>query len=328
MTTNFQYLKLDWPDLFRLAHDMERSVSPRSVLFKCRLLVEVGLEWLFDHEHRLPHPHGRATLESMIKERALTKVMPGWQVRELDLVRREGNLAAHEPGTISWDRAHRSLKHTHRFLAWLDANYGEEPDEDRKLREGLLPPQKQSQANPSDREAQLEEKLAIADAEVQRLTRENARLEGRLKDQTAQLAAMKMKQDLAAQRRQRNTERGINDEQRLPHPYTDAETRRHLVEVRLREAGWNPEDPSCTNEAPDYVLRTAQGVPVALMEIFTEADQQAQARQLAHEHAEELAKRYGTALQRYISDGEQVWRCEELHAEPKLVEQIPQQGKA
>ncbi|HAP60413.1 MAG TPA: hypothetical protein DCR93_13275, partial [Cytophagales bacterium] len=208
--TNFAYLSSDWPQLFRLARETEQSLSARSVLFKCRLLVEVGLEWLYENEHQLNMPAYRMSLDDMINDKQLKQVMPKWQVREMDLVRREGNLAAHEPKVIRWDRAHVTLKHTHRFLAWLDANYGEEPDEDRKLREGWLPPQ--TIADATEREAILEEKLAQVESENRQLKREIHRLEGRLDDKTTQLAAMKMKKDLAAARKKKNTELGRNDE--------------------------------------------------------------------------------------------------------------------
>ena len=267
--TNFAYLRSDWPELYRLALETERASSARAILLKCRLLVEVSLDWLFENEYALTLPEGHYSLDSLMNEGDLRKVVPGRLVRELNVVRREGNMAAHEPDVISWGRAKMVLKHTHGFLSWLDANYGEEPNEDRRLREQWLPPN-QKKATNSQRIDELEERLTEAEVEIERLRRENTRLEGRLQDNKARYAALKMKQDLAAQRKQRNTERGINHEDRLPHPYSDEETRRQLVAVRLREAGWNPEDPNFTNEKPDYVLRNPQGLPLAILESFGE----------------------------------------------------------
>lgn len=291
--SNFAFLQ-EWPDLFpaaALAESYVRS-DPRTATFHARRSLEQLVGWLFTNDPDFtPKPYD-STLNALLRSDAYMRNVPTSVQPHADIVRREGNLAVHGGREVTPQQALATLRDLWYFANWFAWEYtaqerGSLPAD---FDEALVP-------QPSSEVARLTREQVEALSE--RLGKEQAEreaLQGQLAEYQAQLVALQAR---VKGRRTRTT----------PPPVVLAKsekaTRERLIDVLLREAGWEPDDAG-VREYPvtgmptgsgqgfvDYVLWGHDGLPLAVVEAKKTGINAEDGRQQAKLYADALEAKFG-----------------------------------
>lgn len=266
--SNFHFLQNEWDFLFQSAVEAEQSAktAPVTSAFYARLSLEKMVNWLYENEGCLNQPYN-SNLAARLGEQSFKEIIPPSIYRDIDFIRREGNLAAHQ-GKSSSKVSVPCVRFLFRFLSWTVKMYSETPPEIAAFDESLIPEignQEKSQAEIKRLEDENTGQIEIANRE----RKKRLEIEEELRKIKAQFA-------LTESRKQQNSPVIIPAAQ-----YSEAKTRELYINSMLREAGWNP-DVTNTTEYPvtgmpksvnptgtgfvDYVLWGDNGLPLALVE--------------------------------------------------------------
>ncbi|PPK84696.1 type I restriction enzyme R subunit [Neolewinella xylanilytica] len=278
--SNFTFLRAEWPELYTKTRRAELRAHPEPVssLSYSRLALEQAIHELYKLEVlELPYNTG---LNSLLTEPELERLLPRQFVDGLHIVRKYGNTAAHYGRRVTSRDANIALKYLFPFLKWVAGKYSAtEPDLPGTFDEAQLPKE-----GPTRKlRQQLSEAVEIGLTLEQRL----ARLE-KERDEAREKAAQS-EEKLAAYRNQQQAQRAKiyhrKEGRSVPvaTEFTEAQTRTHLIDAALREAGWLDLRPGRELEYPvkgmpvtadnprgngfvDYVLWDTNGLPLALIE--------------------------------------------------------------
>lgn len=279
--TNFQFLYSHWPQLYSKLKTAEERIysEPLSAASYSRLVLEETIHLIFDLEH-IDKPFNKE-LVNLMNDESIKGVIP-FQIREgLHIVRKTGNNAAHYGSRVTSSDALISIKYLYTYLKWFALNYSNEvPSLPGLFDETIIPKDKDSGRQLKILQQEQEKEQAALMAEIQKLNEEKERI--LLIAQESQESLEKLKQETAqeiealkAQKQSRTIP--------IASEFTESETRRHLIDVDLKEAGWfllssgreleypvkgmpitadNPKG----NGFVDYVLWDDNGKPLALIE--------------------------------------------------------------
>ncbi|NLB59110.1 MAG: DEAD/DEAH box helicase family protein, partial [Gammaproteobacteria bacterium] len=161
--------------------------------------------------------------------------------------------------------------------------------------------------------------------------------EARLAEQAATLAEREsllaqVDAELAARRAELAEAKAANIAVPDGHDYSEAETRRHFIDVLLREAGWDV-GRNAAVEVPlvgmpnrpgegfaDYVLYGSDGKPLAVLEAKRSFRDPDVGRQQAKLYADCLEQMTGQRPLIYYSNGHSTWLWDDLRAPPREVQ--------
>ena len=275
--SNFLFLTDEFRAIGQEAQEAEQLtlLSPKAASVLIRSAMEKAVRWMFDNDYDLEYPYDR-NLSSLIHLPDFREVISERRFRELNLIRKTGNLGAHG-NSVKKDDALMVLRYLHSFLGWVARSYAE-GDEVAvpAFDEALLPTgneAKESERQVRELEEQLRKFMEQADAERkahEKLQAENATLRTEIKTERQTVTARRTERHKAA-----------------PFPTTtpgisEAQTRQYYIDVFLKEAGWSDlEDghgkeypvvgmPTSTNPSGngyvDYVLWGRDGKPLAVVE--------------------------------------------------------------
>ena len=125
--SNFQFLQKEWPAIYKEAKEAEQLTltSPKACAMISRSALEKTVQWLYQNDVELEWPYDRK-LSSLIHAQSFREIIkPSSIFREIDLVRLNGNAAAHGK-SITQDQSIASIKNLFRFLSFLGVYYSEE----------------------------------------------------------------------------------------------------------------------------------------------------------------------------------------------------------
>lgn len=229
MTTNFAFLKNEFANIFSAAARAEQLVytDARTSCFHARRALELAVDWIYEHDDELAAPFDNQ-LSSKIFQPDFKDNLPRHVFAKADFVRRVGNEAVHSNRRIAEAEALQIVKELFHFVYWTARMYtrGDAKQFDNlRFDENLVPPKQVSvsantleqlkrayQENEARRRAELERKKQIHAPTIDR-----------------ELEHLK-KQIAEAQKR--------NAKFPDAHDYSEADTRKHIVDLMLREAGW------------------------------------------------------------------------------------------
>lgn len=266
--SNFLFLKQEWDFLFPLAKEAEvnAKTAPLTSAFYARLTLEKMVNWLYNNEGSLNQPYA-TTLAARMQERTFQAIIPPTIYKDIDFIRREGNLAAHE-GKATAKASVPCVRFLFRFLAWTTQMYSECPPEIPEFDESLIP-------KIGHREMSLIEIQRLEQHNAEQIELANQERKRRLEVEE-EIKKIKAQQAITESRKQQNMPVPVPSEQ-----YNEAETRELIIDAMLREAGWNTEAvnmkeypvvgmPVSVNPsgkgAVDYVLWGDNGLPLAVVE--------------------------------------------------------------
>ena len=282
--SNFDFIKADFPQLHADVVEAERLTfdSPTSTVIFCRSTLENAINWLYENDRKLTRPW-RADLSTLMHEHCFAEQFNATMMKELHLVRKTGNQAAHGTRVAEGD-ALASLKYLFRFLRHLAIYYGKSTPETQVFDEALIP-RPSARTEPATNAAQeakqlkkLQDKIDHKNREARAAEKErieqaktNAQIKAQLEKAQAELAALKQAR-----------EQSVDVATSVPMEVSEAETRRRYIDLSLRECGWTnlragyeleyaiKGMPQSTNPSgvgyADYVLWGDDGLPLAVIE--------------------------------------------------------------
>jgi len=314
MNSNFTFLQAEFNDLYNEIAQAEKHTftAPRYAALLCRSTLEKAIFWLYKNDEDLQLPYD-TKLGALLHNQDFKNIVKPSMLIELDIIRVNGNNAAHGK-TVKALEALQSLKNSFRFLSFISVYYSvANPDippfDERVIPYGDTADKKlaELQAFADTLEKEREEANRALKAH-QRLLEENEQLRLQLE---AQL------QVVAERKEERKLEFIV--EQAVPELTSEIATRKLLIDLLLREAGWdNLKDgrdkefevtgmPLSTNPSgrgyADYVLWGDNGLPLAVVEAKSTIHDNKKGKHQASLYADSLEKMTGQRPIIFYSNG-------------------------
>lgn len=314
MQSNFIFLQNEFPEIYREIQEAEKNTftAPRYAALLCRSALEKSLFWLYKNDEDLELPYD-TKIGALLHNESFKNILKPSMLMELDIVRLNGNNAAHGKNVKALE-ALQSLKNSFRFLSFLSKYYSETNPEISNFDERVIPYGDTNDKNAKQLQA-LAEKLELEREEAkkarkqqEKLLEENESLRQKLEDQLLQIAERK---------EERLQE--ITIEQAVPELTSENQTRLILIDLLLREAGWDQLrkgreiefEVSCmplsTNASGkgyvDYVLWGDNGLPLAVVEAKSTIHSATKGKHQASLYADCLEKSTGQRPIIFYSNG-------------------------
>src|SRR6056297_2389315 len=139
MRSNFDFLKQEWQFLYNATCEAEQHAvtAPVTSAFYARLALEQMVNWLYENEGYLNQPYN-TNLAARMGEQTFKEIIPPSIYQNIDYIRREGNIAAHQ-GKTSHKVSVPCVRFLFRFLSWTTKMYSENPPEIREFDESFIP---------------------------------------------------------------------------------------------------------------------------------------------------------------------------------------------
>lgn len=309
MKSNFSFLENNFSEYFKLAQEAERNMitAPRTSVMYARLTLEELIKWMYTYDSKLIGTEpAKSTLEGLMYNssfKLLISEIPGL-LEGLTSIRKNGNQALHNKADVLMRYAHNSVNNLYEFCKWIHYTYV-----DNSVR---LPMSLDNELIP--RESEVIETVATAKALQSRLEAISANAEKVIQQKDEELK--KLREEVAAVKAANKAKPA---EAFTLNPSTEAETRRILIDVMLRELGWNPEGedvpefevygmPNKTGIGyVDYVLWGDNGLPLAVVEIKNTLHDPHKGQQQAKLYADCLQNKYGRRPIIFYSNGYKTW---------------------
>ena len=314
MQSNFRFLQTQWPRFYNRATKAEKLAitDPRTSLTYARMALELAVNWMFQNDSELVPPFDNS-LNSMMKSYEFRNQFSNKLYNEIDLIRKIGNLAIHNKSITSVD-SDQAITNLFYFAKWFAKSYAtEDPGELGLFNATFIPKEGEASLNKKQLkvlEEQFGQELHKFQNELKLSQDRNRELE-----ETNELFKKQL-ENLQAQIEANKVAAGVDDEK--SHPRNEQETRRLLIDVMLREAGWDLKGandreykveymPKSTNQSEtgfvDYVLWDDDGKPLALVEAKKTMVSASKGENQAQLYAESLEKMFGRRPVMFYSNG-------------------------
>ncbi|RUR24674.1 DEAD/DEAH box helicase family protein [Legionella qingyii] len=324
--SNFSFLSEHWDFLLQDAKFVESYAlrDPRAAAIYARRTLELALKWLFANDSTIKSPY-ELNLASMIHEPSFSNMIQRGLFFDIKFIHRLGNIAVHGDENISPQEGLKATVALHQFLGWMARVYSTGGAKPEQFQVTYLPKAQEDTPKLSKHEI---EKIQ-ADLEAKDKAAEAAR--AKLTQTEAELAAIKEQLALLQDVKKANRKTISSNE------YTESQTRELMIDVMLREAGWDPkgknaEEFEVLNCMPtvsgkndgtgyvDYVLWGDDNKPLALVEAKkTKVDPQTGSRQ-AELYANCLEQHHGQRPIIYFSNGYKTWMWDDTFYPPREVQ--------
>jgi len=290
--------------------------DPRAACFHARFALEAVVHWLYRHEPDLHLPYDQS-LGALLHDPGFQHLLPQTLFQKARVIQKAGNQAVHNPRPVPTLEAMQVVRELHHLCYWLTRTYARIPSlAAAQWQDSRVPrPLRQQDIVPRAELEKLERQLATQNAEHLKRQQEWDALDAELQDLRQQLAAL----------------RAASSSRPDPHDYSEAETRRYLIDVDLKRAGW-PLDQARDREYPvtgmpneqgtgfvDYVLWGDDGKPLGLVEAKrTTVDPQSGMHQ-AKLYADCLEQMHGQRPVIFYTNGYETWCWDDQAYPPRKV---------
>jgi type I restriction enzyme, R subunit len=319
-TSQFEFLTLDWPDLFesaQLAESLALS-DPRTSCFYARRALELAVLWMYKYDATLKLPYSES-LSARIFEPTFRQTFGSALLTKIRVVKDLGNLAVHDHKPMRDVDAIAATRELFHFCFWLVRTYarGEKPLDTLQFNPDLLPKPAAVHKQTQQALLELESKLHERDEKLTALLADKATLDAQLKRLRAEVAEAKLANIAAPD----------------THDYSEAQTRDYFIDLLLKEAGWTFSQPGHDTELRvegmpneekvgfvDYVFWGDDGKPLGLVEAKrTKRDARA-GQQQAKLYADCLEKQFGQRPIIFYSNGYHHWIWDDTNYPPRPVQ--------
>lgn len=223
--SNFAFLPQRFKEIADYARRAEKAVyaDRRISCFHARFTLETLVHWLYRHDAGLRMPYDDS-LGSLLHEPTFLNLLPQTLFQKARAIQKMGNQAVHNPRPVETADVLQLVKELHHICYWLTRTYAPDASRDGAAwKDERVPrPLRAADIVPRKKLEELEARLIRQSEETLR-----QRQESDAKD--AELQALR--EELA---RVRAAGTAVPD----PHDYSEAQTRRYLIDVDLRRAGW------------------------------------------------------------------------------------------
>ncbi|WMI70076.1 DEAD/DEAH box helicase family protein [Mangrovimonas sp. YM274] len=318
MNTNFQFLQSEFTTFYERAVNAEKLVitDPRASLFYARMALEVAVNWMYVNDDELELPNDK-TLNSLLVQSSFRNQFNHKLYNELHLIKKIGNLAAHNKTVTDVD-SHNTIEYLFYFAKWFARSYAQGSFEDPGLFNFEVIPEKGgvtlTKREIEALEKSLDDKLSSFQQEIKKQEEEKQAL-------AAENELLKRQLHLKQQAFGQN-KKLANVQDEVVHPRNEYETRKYIIDVNLREAGWDLKGvndkefgvkymPISTNPSGlgsvDYVLWDDDGLPLALVEAKKTMESVTKGENQAQLYADSLEKMFGRRPVMYYSNGYEIY---------------------
>lgn len=321
MASNFDFLRTYYPQIFEHAAYAESLVysAPRASCFYTRFTLEQAVHWLYANDPYLQLPYDN-NLAALIHEQTFQDNLKPGLFHKIRAIHKIGNVAVHDSTSITKKDALRLVQELFHFLYWLYRFYAPDGKNLPALNfEHHLIPQK---ATPSSQDLSLQQLQAL---ETQLSQTEEMRRIAEQRQQQTEQQLESLKSEIAALKQQNETAPDNHD-------YNEADTRRYLIDVLLKEAGWNLNQTGATeyevegmpNETGkgkvDYVLWGNDGKPLALVEAKRTTSSSTQGKHQAKLYADCLEQRFKQRPIIFYTNGYEHWIWDDRNYPPRQIQ--------
>lgn len=314
MPTNFSFIHSQWPKISDRVTRAEKMVitDPRASLAYARMGLELMVNWMYNNDPELELPYD-TTLNSLMKTPDFREQLSHKLYREIDLIRKLGNLAIHNKN-VSQKDSEKIIYNLFYFSRWFAKSYSEEEiPEIESFDFSLIP----TEGDASLSRNQLKKRQEQFDAEIEEFQDELKKTQE--KNQSLLEENEFYRQQLEdLKKRLEATKQNAAHEDEVHHPRNEFETRKFFIDVLLREAGWdltgaNDREykvsymPATTNRSEtgyvDYVLWDDDGKPLAVVEAKKAMESATNGENQAQLYADSLEKMHGQRPVMFYSNG-------------------------
>ncbi len=317
--SNFDFLKKEFMGLLDPCRKAEKNGmdDPRTSCFYARRALEKTIQWQYQHDKRLNEPYDN-NLAAMLQEASYQKLLRPELKPKVEIIRKLGNMAVHSNKPIRQYDALQCCKELHYFMFWIARLYnrlGREQYPAIEWDQSLVPTGDPATSTNTVQMKALEKTLGDKDKELE---------EARQANESIQQELERLRAEIAEARKQ-------NEE--IPEEtldYSEAETRKYLIDLLLKEAGWDIKDEDKEEEVTgmpntkkvgyvDYILRGKDGKPLALVEAKRTSVDPKVGQEQARLYAKCLAEKYGLRPIIFYSNGYQHYIWDDQDYPPRAV---------
>lgn len=321
--SNFTFMA-EWPELQEPAGKAEALVQadPRAACFYARFAMERAVQWVYRYDPAMRQPGYDDTLNTLIHQPCFKNALPPPLFNKFKLVQRAGNTAVHSERKVAAAEAAQALLELHHICYWFYRNYSRQPQLTNQLFDpALIPAPLEVQVKQSAKQ------LLAVQAQLHQQDEETAKA---LAERAKQNAALR--EELAALQQQVAALKSAHAQQPDSHDYSEAQTRKYLIDQLLREAGWDPEGEKVAEYEVsgmpnnkgvgyvDYVLWGGNGLPLGVVEAKRTTVEPQTGRQQAVLYADCLSKMHGQRPLIYYTNGYNIWFWDDTIYPPRMVQ--------
>lgn len=304
--SNFQFLAQDWSEFIDDAKALEKLVrfDPRSACGRARHLIERVVLWMYENDADLELPFD-TSLYNITNEIEFKKIIGYTVYEKINAIRKLGNLALHGNKRISEDIAVDACRESFHVMYWLWRTYTSDDTSKPSL---VFDAEKIPDATPDqiitrDELIALEQQMEERAAELRRLQQSLEEKDKVLEQRNREIRQMRLQTRKFAD----------------THDYNEAQTRELLIDVMLRESGWDPVEknvrefevggmPNSSGKGyVDYVLWDDNGKPLAVIEAKRTTRSYDQGKHQAKLYADCLENSFGIRPVIFLSNGYEIW---------------------
>ncbi len=279
--SNFKFLQQEWYSLYSKLKTAEERVfiEPVSAASYCRLVLEESMYLIYDLE-QIDKPFN-TELINLMNEEAIKSIIP-FQLHEgLHIVRKTGNNAAHFGNRIGAKDSLISIRYIYDFTKWLSQTYSKEiPNLPGIFNETFIPKLGEKQRLLKEQQQEQEKAYQQLQEQIAKLQKEKEAILEKAQESEITLNALQQQTQQAVVKLKKQKQERLKP---LTTEFTESQTRQHLIDVDLKEAGWNnlsegrdleysvigmpiTADNPKGNGFVDYVLWDDNGKPLAIIE--------------------------------------------------------------
>lgn len=307
--SNFDFIRAEWPQIFEscVKAEANHKNDPRAACFYARRSAELVTDHIYDIAG-LPAVHDR-TFINLLNAPGFQSTVEKKILDKLHVLRKVGNDAVHDDRPVRHTTGIQLLNELFHVVIWAAQRYSTTPDTVPVNQQ--FDPARADQVAPVPREkvaAQLRKYRDLDAKRAQALADREEELEQLQETAEQQEAEIRRLREAVAEAQQARQTADTHD-------YRESETRDVLIDVLLREAGWDPDAPR-TREYPvrgmpsasgegrvDYVLWGADGRPLGLVEAKRTGRSAAEGQQQAKLYADCLEAETGQRPVIFYSNG-------------------------
>lgn len=312
--SHFDFLKAEFQNLHEGAVQTELFAlnDPRTACFHARRTLELTVDWLYAHDTALNRPY-QDQLNALIHEPTFRTLLGSALFNKARLVKDLGNLAVHSNKPTRPVDAIVAVRELFHILFWVARTYSRaaRPPDTLSFDQNLLPKPAVGAPPPqtADQLQKLEAQLASARSD-----------------------RAKVDEELAQVRQELAKAKAANAARPDTHNYSEAQTRDAFIDVLLKEAGWSLSEerdrefpvqgmPNDSGDGfVDYVLWSADGLPLGLVEAKRTRRNAVVGEQQAKLYADCLEKAFGCRPLIFLSNGYEHWFWDDTRSPKREVQ--------
>jgi type I restriction enzyme R subunit len=333
--SNFTYLQTEWPSIFSKVQKAEQSVCTEPITsgFYARLALEEVVKIIYSKNYiALPY---NSTIFSLLTQPDFVELVPAHYLSGVDKYTRViGNNASHGK-QVNKDEALTSLKYLFTFLKWFALQYSlQEPAVPGSFDETFIPKVGEEKRKLKELQAEIERLQLQAEAAEKIRLKEVEHFQEEIKENAATFEAYQAEKEIKLRTLADNSQQ--RDFSQIVPEYTEAQTRIHIIDAALKEAGWDnlraghelefpvtgmpvTADNPNANGFVDYVLWDDSGLPLAVIEAKRTSRDATQGRHQAFLYANCLEEMRGQRPFIFYTNGYETFLWDDSFYVPRQV---------